>query len=164
MILWAWIRHFHACCSELHETGLRAPRQAHEPPFFLAKGTALFEWLRENTLSREGVFDSFMRPRRKQVLASHEVFPITEQIFGWSSLRSRCCTHSSMWAGVAAGISSDSKEQYPSLPGRLILQDLPETRESLGGEPGTVEPMAYDFYTPQPVKGVLTMLTITATS
>lgn len=43
---------------------------------------------------------------------------------------------------------------HPNLPGRLILQDLPTTIQSLDAaklEP--IEAMAHDFFTPQPVKG-----------
>ena len=47
------------------------------------------------------------------------------------------------------------KEQYPDLPGRLILQDLPETINSLSGELSGIEPMAYNFYVPQPIKGTI---------
>lgn len=45
-------------------------------------------------------------------------------------------------------------EQYPSLPGRLVLQDLPITIAEAKGLPDIIEPMAYDFFTEQPVKGL----------
>ena len=47
------------------------------------------------------------------------------------------------------------KQCYPSLQGRLILQDLPEVIEeakALGNLDG-IEAMAYDFFQPQPIKG-----------
>ena len=44
------------------------------------------------------------------------------------------------------------KEQFPHLPGRLILQDLPESVQAAKPTPG-IEVQAYDFFTPQPVKG-----------
>lgn len=43
---------------------------------------------------------------------------------------------------------------WPKLPGRIVLQDLPEAIEKLDKkalEP--VESMGYDFFTPQPIKG-----------
>ena len=44
------------------------------------------------------------------------------------------------------------REQRPDLNGRLIAQDLPKEIE--GFEPvADVEAMAYDFFTPQPIKG-----------
>ena len=44
---------------------------------------------------------------------------------------------------------------HPNVPGRLILQDLPSMMEKVEMEapPEGVECMAYDFFTPQPVKG-----------
>ncbi|KAI4100430.1 MAG: hypothetical protein LQ339_005491 [Xanthoria mediterranea] len=45
------------------------------------------------------------------------------------------------------------KAKYPSLPGRIICQDLPETISSATPMVEGVEMMAYDFFTPQPVTG-----------
>ena len=49
------------------------------------------------------------------------------------------------------------KAKYPDLPGRIVLQDLPETIKQARPIEG-VEFMAHDFFTPQPVKGVLPFL------
>ena len=48
--------------------------------------------------------------------------------------------------------SARLRAQYPSLSGRMIVQDLPETLE---GAPATegVEFMAHNFFDPQPIKG-----------
>lgn len=48
------------------------------------------------------------------------------------------------------------KEAYPDLPGRLIVQDVPSTIESLDHaalKAKAVEAMQHDFFTPEPVKG-----------
>ena len=44
------------------------------------------------------------------------------------------------------------KERHPSLPGRLILQDLPDTVAQALPVQG-MQSMAHDFFNPQPVKG-----------
>ncbi|MCJ1381158.1 hypothetical protein MMC17_004267 [Xylographa soralifera] len=44
------------------------------------------------------------------------------------------------------------KSKYPNLPGRVILQDLPETIKNAPPIPG-VEFMTHDFFTAQPVQG-----------
>ncbi|MCJ1353600.1 MAG: hypothetical protein MMC33_003587 [Icmadophila ericetorum] len=44
------------------------------------------------------------------------------------------------------------KAQFPHLPGRFVLQDLPESIQTVTPTEG-VELMAYDFFTPQPIKG-----------
>jgi hypothetical protein len=38
-------------------------------------------------------------------------------------------------------------------PGRLVLQDLPETIEEISGLHRSIEKVAYNFFTPQPVQG-----------
>ena len=46
------------------------------------------------------------------------------------------------------------KTQYPDLPGRLILQDLPSVIEAAKPSlPAGIETMDHDFFTPQPVQG-----------
>ena len=45
------------------------------------------------------------------------------------------------------------EEQYLGLHGKLILQDLPETINSLTGELSGIDPMVYNFFDSQPVKG-----------
>ncbi len=44
------------------------------------------------------------------------------------------------------------KKRYPELPGRLVLQDLPETIKGVA-ETKVFEPAVHDFFTPQPVEG-----------
>ena len=49
---------------------------------------------------------------------------------------------------------ADFRAAYRHLPGKCILQDLPETiAEARKAPPGDVELMEHDFFTPQPVKG-----------
>jgi hypothetical protein len=47
------------------------------------------------------------------------------------------------------------RTKYPDAPGRLILQDLPHVIDSIQELHPKVERMKHDFYTEQPVKGVL---------
>jgi len=44
------------------------------------------------------------------------------------------------------------KKRYPELPGRLVLQDLPETIKGVA-ETKVFEHAVHDFFTPQPVEG-----------
>ncbi|EMR85431.1 putative o-methyltransferase protein [Botrytis cinerea BcDW1] len=43
------------------------------------------------------------------------------------------------------------KTMFPNIPGRIILQDLPENIKAALSTPG-IEPMVYDFFKPQPIK------------
>ncbi|KAI9044585.1 sterigmatocystin 8-O-methyltransferase precursor [Aspergillus affinis] len=47
-------------------------------------------------------------------------------------------------------------DKYPDLPGRLVLQDLPQVISSIRGPPKRTELMPHDFFTAQPVKGART--------
>jgi hypothetical protein len=44
-------------------------------------------------------------------------------------------------------------QKHPNLPGRLILQDLPDAIASVKDLPTAVEPMAHDFFAEQLIKG-----------
>ena len=46
--------------------------------------------------------------------------------------------------------------KYPKLPGQLVLQDLKEviTEVEASGLDGKIVTMEYDFFTPQPIKGI----------
>lgn len=44
-------------------------------------------------------------------------------------------------------------KQEPQLPGRIILQDQAPVLDSAGELDLRIEKMAYDFFTPQPIKG-----------
>lgn len=46
-------------------------------------------------------------------------------------------------------------EKIPSLPGRLVLQDLPHVVSSIKSPPKGTDLMPHDFFTPQPVKGTM---------
>ncbi|KAK3291693.1 S-adenosyl-L-methionine-dependent methyltransferase [Chaetomium fimeti] len=45
------------------------------------------------------------------------------------------------------------RKQTPHLPGRYVLQDLPESVAAMVQPPEGIEVVAHDFFTPQPVKG-----------
>lgn len=138
----------------LDGTGYRAPKEARETSFFCAKGATMFEWLKYNPEQRKS-FDNYMAFRRKNALRWFEVFPITDQFL--AGLRSD--PHAVLIVDVGGSHGHDLlslKQRFPGLPGRMILQDLPETIDLLGGVLSGIEPMAYNFYNPQPVTGELT--------
>jgi hypothetical protein len=55
--------------------------------------------------------------------------------------------------GSALGhISIGLREKYPKIPGRVIIQDTQQVIDAVTPSHG-IEPMVYDFFTPQPVKG-----------
>jgi hypothetical protein len=48
---------------------------------------------------------------------------------------------------------ADFRRKWPHVPGRLVLQDLPEVVASVKDMHYSVDVMGYDFFTEQPVKG-----------
>ena len=57
------------------------------------------------------------------------------------------------FAGGIGAQAGGFRKEYPYLPGRCILQDLPNTLEHLKEPPADGEMMSYDFFRPQSVKG-----------
>jgi hypothetical protein len=46
------------------------------------------------------------------------------------------------------------REQHPGIPGKLILQDLPDVIDACSSSlPVGIEAMSHDFFNPQPIKG-----------
>lgn len=65
-------------------------------------------------------------------------------------------TETAMLVDVGGSIGHDLEELYlkhPSLPGKLILQDLPIVIGQIQTLDPRIEPMPYDFYQDQPIKG-----------
>ncbi|KPI43781.1 Demethylsterigmatocystin 6-O-methyltransferase [Cyphellophora attinorum] len=61
-----------------------------------------------------------------------------------------------MLVDVAGGKGRDLESfrmKHIDSPGRLVLQDLPETIEEISGLHKSIEKVAYNFFTPQPVQG-----------
>lgn len=48
---------------------------------------------------------------------------------------------------------ADFAKKHPNTPGRLVLQDLPVVLGQIESLDDTIERMAYDFYTEQPLLG-----------
>jgi hypothetical protein len=55
--------------------------------------------------------------------------------------------------GSASGSQSIGlRERFPDVPGRIVMQDIPQVIEAVKPSHG-IEAQVYDFFTPQPVKG-----------
>lgn len=133
----------------LKSTGPRVPRTPQETAFTLAKNATLFEWMKQHPEQRK-FFDNYMAGRRREVLRWFEIFPITKKL----TTELRTGSKDILIVDIGASHGHDLvrfKERYSDLPGRFILQDLPETIESIHNPLPGIEPMIYDFFTPQPV-------------
>ena len=62
-----------------------------------------------------------------------------------------------MFVDIGGGMGQEAvalKKRFPDLPGRFVVQDLPQivSKHTLDAD---IESMAHDFFTPQPLKGEL---------
>ena len=56
---------------------------------------------------------------------------------------------------IGGGLGHDLvalKKKHPTLPGQLIVQDLPIVADSIKDLPSGISAMKHDFFAPQPIK------------
>ena len=120
-------------------------------PFEYTYGKSLFDYLKGNAEHKDA-FDHWMSSRRAGI--KHEwfdIYPIKSQLLAGSTQDNESVFLVDVAGGKGHDISS-LRTRFPDLPGRLVLQDLPQTFEDL---PTLVdiEMMPHDIFTEQPIKG-----------
>ena len=136
----------------LRETGHEEPSDGRNCAFNTAFRTnePFFDFLTKNPKFLE-TFNSYMTSQRQGRQSWLEFFPLErELVTGFSGGDSAV-----MFVDVGGGYGheiQETKERYPDLPGRMILQDLPETINQVTAAPNT-EAMPHNFFTPQPIRG-----------
>lgn len=137
---------------QLH--GYKNPQDYSHSPMQWAVGVSQFEWLARDE-SKQVLFDSYMSSRRQGKPSWFETYPLNQLLDG-----AICHEDSIFMVDVGGNHGHDLRkfhEMYPSAPGRLVLQDLPNVINSTPPLEG-VEAMAYSFYDPQPIKGRRTIV------
>ena len=105
-----------------------------------------FEWI----MSRPASFDNFnqyMASRREHQVTWIQFYPVEEDATQLDPARP-------LFVDIGGGIghqAAEFKEKYPTLPGKVVLQDLPFAIDHALPTPG-VDNQALDFFTGQPVK------------
>jgi hypothetical protein len=133
----------------MRETGFENP--VGKSPFEYAFNMKVWEYIGQDPVLQSSMMD-FMEGRRKGVVRWLDVFPIDSFLEGISSKKD-----DALFVDIGGNQGHDLKllkERHPDLPGRLILQDLPEVIDRLKGPLEGIEAMSYDFFTPQPIKGI----------
>ncbi|KAL9045235.1 MAG: hypothetical protein Q9214_001696 [Letrouitia sp. 1 TL-2023] len=135
----------------LLDTKFQNPTDSFHSPFQRAHKTdqLAFVWMHEHPSS----LDFFV----KWMGAQHEGQPIWLDVFPFEQ---KLCNHNlapetPLFVDVGGGAGHQChalKARHPHAPGRVILQDLPQTISQAAPTEG-IETMAYDFWTPQPIKG-----------
>ena len=82
-----------------------------------------------------------------------QIYPAAEELGGYTE---DGCAGAALLVDVGGnhGYSMVKfRQQYPEVKGRFVLQDLPESIAGIKKPLDSIEVMAYDFFTPQPIKG-----------
>ncbi|KAJ5758155.1 uncharacterized protein N7511_006849 [Penicillium nucicola] len=135
----------------LKETGYKNPTSFTDGIFQRAHNTDLhtFAFVHGDPV-RSAHFNHFMKAQRGSQIKCFGLYPFEEESKGWPSDKPLFVD-----VGGGAGYQTAAfKEQFPNLPGRLILQDLPEpVKDAEAVVSKDVERMVHNFFEPQPIKG-----------
>ena len=131
---------------------VRSDHEQGQTPFEFVHGKSMWKVLEENPEQRRN-FDLWMAERKRhEETLWHKRFPPSASLRP-ATLKSDPEAVLMVDVGGANGSQLiNFKAQFPQFPGRFVLQDLPESIEP-SKPPEGVEVMAYDFFTPQPIKG-----------
>ncbi|KAJ5646966.1 S-adenosyl-L-methionine-dependent methyltransferase [Penicillium lividum] len=121
--------------------------------FKYAHGTDVIFGLLEKNPEQKKAFDDYMAARRVDDMPQwFEIYPIAAKLGSLPDDPSVA-----LMVDVGGGPGQELirfRERYPDLPGRFVLQDLPITLNRIVELPERIEAVEYDFFTPQPVKGM----------
>ena len=136
------------------KTGYVNPTKLDDGPFQDAHGTkvSFFMWLGENPKYLEA-FNNYMGGYRKGKASWMDTgfFPVQE-------LGQGIGPEDVLLVDIGGGLGHDLEElkaKHPELQGRLILQERPEVLQQVGSADKPFELMEHDFFTEQPVKGMI---------
>ncbi|WPH01525.1 Hypothetical protein R9X50_00437100 [Acrodontium crateriforme] len=121
-------------------------------PFHYTYGMSMFDYLKTDPEQKQA-FDELMSLRKLSTAPRwyNSYFDDEIQV---SALKTD--PDAVLLVDVAGGRGHDIsrfKQDCSQLPGRLVLQDLPETLRAIDPKLEHVEVMEYDFFNPQPIKG-----------
>jgi len=124
-------------------------------PFEHAFGCTLWDFFATNEEHKTG-FDLYMAARRPAFQKSwFEVYPAARKLAEMPALEDDNVMLVDVGGGHGHEVAGFAKA-FPNVKGRMVLQDLQATLESLKLSNG-IETMAHDFFQPQPVKGKLVL-------
>ena len=127
---------------------------AHPSACHFAFGKTFWQLLDEDA-DRRASFNEYMKAARRggQAQIWHERYPPVAKLKD-ENLRNG--PDALLMVDVGGGVGGQVgafRKQYADLPGRCVLQDLPDTIKNNALPPENVKLMPYDFFTPQPLRG-----------
>ncbi|KAJ5532994.1 hypothetical protein N7494_009546 [Penicillium frequentans] len=126
------------------------PQDYENSPMQWAVGQSQFEWL-DSHKDQQTLFNSYMASRRQGRPMWFDFYPV-ERLMGHSIP----CNDTVFLIDIGGNQGHDLsqfRQKYKHLPGRVILQDLPQVLNGVSGDESGIEVMPYSFIDPQPVKG-----------
>lgn len=138
----------------LQKIGYQNPSDQKHAPFQDGHRTeeSLFEWISKRPELLHN-FNMWMTGQREGRANWLDFFPLEEKLL--TGFKDDGDAVMFVDVGGSRGHEIDAiKKRYPNLPGKFILQDLPETIKQALPTPG-VQAIAHDFFKEQPVKGQL---------
>lgn len=125
---------------------------ADNGPLEYTFGQHMWQLLKENPRIKEAFDDNMAGRNAVHKIHWYEKYPAEERL----ALAAKRDPKSVFLVDVAGNQGYDIvsfRQKFPDLPGRCILQDLPETLQRLESPLTSVETMEYNFFTLQPIKG-----------
>ena len=131
--------------------GYSTPWDPQESPFSFAFGEEFWSWLKQNP-EQSAVINRFMASRRQGMPSWFDIYPVERELvpsgaeFGNDEI---------LLIDVGGNKGHDLlnlRAKYPNLPGKFILQDLPEVINHLDLGDHRISAMVHNFFEPQPVK------------
>lgn len=107
-----------------------------------------FVWLQSHPRHFE-LFMMWLAQNREGLPLWLDVFPFEEEVGKDTT------DETVLFVDIGSALGHQSiglREKFPTLPGRLIIQDTAQVISAVKPSHG-IEPMVYDFFTPQPIKG-----------
>tara|TARA_R110002003_G_scaffold252_2_gene17834 strand:+ start:3560 stop:4456 length:897 start_codon:yes stop_codon:yes gene_type:complete len=135
----------------LAQTRYKNPTDAHDAPFNLAfdcKGQTYFDWVARP--GNERLSDAFNKTMEMQ--KSNDEAELVQSYRAASRLK-QGDPERVLFVDVGGSMGHQVRkfaEKYPSLAGRLVLEDLPQVVEKAVDVPASITKIGHDFFTPQP--------------
>ena len=137
----------------LEQTKYRNPSDASNAPLQMAfnSNSHFFGLLVE----RPGIlqtFSTFMTCHKRGRPEFPEVFPVEKELVSGFKAEDK---EAVVFVDVGGGMGQEIemlRQMVPEIPGRTVLQEVPDLVKEAAGKSG-VEVMVHDFFTPQPIQG-----------
>lgn len=130
------------------------PSDPSKTPFADVYGKGLFDYFKDNP-TRGSNFNVFMEGHQEGKRNWLDIYPLQDRLA--HNLNEE--ENAVLLVDIGGGVGHDLRDfgnRRGSMPGRLVLQDLPAIISEVdSSKKPAVEAMAYDYYTPQPIEGKL---------